>query len=196
MASVDEVQPVEMMWLKPRNPKRMEISLARVPMVEVGMVYTLHCFSMAGVIEAILLFGEFLRSSAGAHQNADGAQLVARSCGRDRCRRPRGLRGRPRRPAARSGRHEAGPSAAPRGFVKTGHFAGNLHLEAGGIEARNPAHAAPAGPVACQNASRPMPLGLTAPIPVIATRLVILVGGSPVPPGGLCLSPLASIGLM
>ena len=43
-ASVDEVQPVEMMWLNPRNPKRMETSLASVPMVPVGMVYTLHCF--------------------------------------------------------------------------------------------------------------------------------------------------------
>ena len=38
MASVEEVQPVETMWLRPRKPKRMEISLASVPMVEVGMV--------------------------------------------------------------------------------------------------------------------------------------------------------------
>ena len=43
MASVDEVQPVDTIWLSPRNPKRMEISLASVPMVEVGIVYTLHC---------------------------------------------------------------------------------------------------------------------------------------------------------
>ena len=38
MASVEEVQPVETIWLRPRNPKRMETSLASVPMVEVGMV--------------------------------------------------------------------------------------------------------------------------------------------------------------
>ena len=43
MASVEEVQPVETMWLSPRNPKRMETSLASVPMVPVGIVYTLHC---------------------------------------------------------------------------------------------------------------------------------------------------------
>ena len=43
MASVEDVQPVETMWLSPRNPKRMETSLASVPMVPVGMVYTLHC---------------------------------------------------------------------------------------------------------------------------------------------------------
>src|ERR1035441_415672 len=44
MASVEEVHPVEMIWLMPRKPNRMEISLARVPMVELGMAYTLHCF--------------------------------------------------------------------------------------------------------------------------------------------------------
>ncbi len=44
MASVDDVHPVETMWLRPRKPNRMETSLARVPMVLVGMVYTLHCF--------------------------------------------------------------------------------------------------------------------------------------------------------
>ena len=44
MASVEEVQPVETMWLMPRKPKRIETSLASVPMVPVGMVYTLHCF--------------------------------------------------------------------------------------------------------------------------------------------------------
>jgi hypothetical protein len=43
---VEEVQPVETIWLIPRKPKRMEISLANVPMVEVGLVYTLHCFSL------------------------------------------------------------------------------------------------------------------------------------------------------
>ena len=43
MASVEDVQPVDTMWLSPRNPKRMETSLASVPMVPVGMVYTLHC---------------------------------------------------------------------------------------------------------------------------------------------------------
>ena len=44
MASVDEVQPVETMWLMPRKPKCIETSLASVPIVPVGMVYTLHCF--------------------------------------------------------------------------------------------------------------------------------------------------------
>jgi hypothetical protein len=42
MASVEDVQPVDTMWLSPRNPNRMETSLASVPMVPVGMVYTLH----------------------------------------------------------------------------------------------------------------------------------------------------------
>src|ERR1035441_4527640 len=42
MASVEDVQPVDTMWLSPRNPKRMEPSLASVPMVAVGMVYMLH----------------------------------------------------------------------------------------------------------------------------------------------------------
>ena len=42
MASVEDVQPVETMWLSPRNPKRMETSLASVRMGMVGMVYTLH----------------------------------------------------------------------------------------------------------------------------------------------------------
>src|ERR1039458_9623086 len=39
MAPVKDVQPVETMWLRPRNPKRMDTSLASVP---VGMLYTLH----------------------------------------------------------------------------------------------------------------------------------------------------------
>ncbi len=43
IASVDEVQPVDTMWLSPRNPKRIETSLASVPIVPVGIVYTLHC---------------------------------------------------------------------------------------------------------------------------------------------------------
>ncbi len=38
MASVEDVQPVDTMWLIPRKPKRMETSLAKVPMVPVGMV--------------------------------------------------------------------------------------------------------------------------------------------------------------
>ncbi len=38
MASVEEVQPVETKWLMPRVPNAMEISLARPPMVEVGIV--------------------------------------------------------------------------------------------------------------------------------------------------------------
>ena len=38
MASVEEVQPVEIRWLMPRKPNRIEISLASVPMVEVGIV--------------------------------------------------------------------------------------------------------------------------------------------------------------
>jgi hypothetical protein len=38
MASVEEVQPVETIWLSPRKPNRMEISLESVPMVEVGTV--------------------------------------------------------------------------------------------------------------------------------------------------------------
>src|ERR1035438_3367651 len=42
MASVEDVQPVDTMWLSPRDPSRMETSLASVPMVPVGMVYTLH----------------------------------------------------------------------------------------------------------------------------------------------------------
>ena len=44
MASVEDVQPVETMWLRPRKPNRIDTSLASVPMVPVGMVYTLHCF--------------------------------------------------------------------------------------------------------------------------------------------------------
>src|SRR5579863_6971348 len=44
-ASVDDVHPVDMMWLGPRNPNRIDISLASVPIVDVGIVYTLHCFS-------------------------------------------------------------------------------------------------------------------------------------------------------
>ena len=43
MASVDDVHPVEIRWLNPRNPNRMEISLASVPGVEVGTTYTEHC---------------------------------------------------------------------------------------------------------------------------------------------------------
>ena len=46
MASVEEVHPVETMWLMPRKPNRMETSLASVPMVDVGMVYTLHSFCL------------------------------------------------------------------------------------------------------------------------------------------------------
>jgi len=38
MASVEEVQPVDTMWLSPESRKRMETSLASVPMVPVGMV--------------------------------------------------------------------------------------------------------------------------------------------------------------
>ena len=37
-ALFEEVQPVETIWLRPRKPKRMETSLASVPMVPVGMV--------------------------------------------------------------------------------------------------------------------------------------------------------------
>ncbi len=37
MASVEEVQPVETTWLRPRNPNRMDTSLASVPIVEVGI---------------------------------------------------------------------------------------------------------------------------------------------------------------
>ena len=40
---VEDVHPVDIMWLIPRNPKRIESSLASVPIVEVGIVYTLHC---------------------------------------------------------------------------------------------------------------------------------------------------------
>jgi hypothetical protein len=36
MVSVEDVQSVETMWLSPRNPNRMESSLASVPMVPVG----------------------------------------------------------------------------------------------------------------------------------------------------------------
>ena len=36
MASVDDVQPVETMWLSPRKPNRIEISLASVPIVAGG----------------------------------------------------------------------------------------------------------------------------------------------------------------
>ena len=38
IASVDEVQPVETTWLRPRKPKRIDTSLASVPMVDVGIV--------------------------------------------------------------------------------------------------------------------------------------------------------------
>ena len=110
MASVEDVQPVETMWLRPRNPKRMETSLASVPMVPVGMVYTLHCLMMAGVEEAVLLFGEILAAAAGADDDADAAQLVAGHGGRVERRRRPGPRPRWPRPVARRARRAAGPS--------------------------------------------------------------------------------------
>jgi hypothetical protein len=58
-------------------------------------------------------------------------------------------------------------------FVETGDFAGNADLEAGGIEACDARTPLRAFFVAFQNCSRPMPLGLTAPIPVITTRRFI-----------------------
>jgi hypothetical protein len=46
MASVDEVQPLVTTWLSPRKPKRMLTSLDMVPMVPLGMLKMLICFSL------------------------------------------------------------------------------------------------------------------------------------------------------
>src|SRR5207248_11458437 len=45
-ASVDEVQPVVKTWLYPRKPKRMLTSLESVPIVPLGMLNKLACFTV------------------------------------------------------------------------------------------------------------------------------------------------------
>ena len=73
---------METMWLRPRKPKRIEISLASVPMVRGGDGVHAALLHVAGVIETVLLLGELLAAAAGADDHADAAQFLARHGGR------------------------------------------------------------------------------------------------------------------
>ncbi len=103
-------------------------------------------FLVAAVVEPVLLFGELLRAAAGTDNHADRSQFVAgHAAGFHGCVGDGFARGgRAERNAARNVgtvlRLHLG------GFVKTADFAGYLHLEAGGIEARDSSDTALAGP--------------------------------------------------
>src|ERR1035437_3836470 len=55
MASVEDVQPVDTMWLSPRNPKRMETSLASVPMGMVECLTKGPLRHVAGLLKSVFL---------------------------------------------------------------------------------------------------------------------------------------------
>ena len=163
---------METMWLMPRNPKRMETSLASVPMVPVGMVYTLHCLIMAGVVEPVLLFGEILAAAAGADDHADAAQFVARH----RVDVEPGIRQRLGDAGSRQrdGARNVRPVLDLHVLLLVeliGHLAGYLHLVSR-TGSKRVIRRTPLTPfrVASQKRSRPIPFGLTAPIPVMTTR--------------------------
>ncbi len=138
---------------------------------------------VAGVVEAVLLFGEILAAAARAHHHADLPQFVARHGVRRRARHPPALRPRWPRPAARRAKRAGGPSPPRTCFSSNSSGTSPATCTTKPDGSKRVMRRTPLTPfrVASQKHSRPIPFGLTAPIPVITTRRMVLALPLPQP---------------
>ena len=139
---------------------------------------------LAGIIQAVLFLGELQAAAARSDDHADLAQLLARQRVRRQRRRPPWLPAPRRRPAEPRAKRAGGPwdrrigvSSKPTTSPATctGEPQGSKRVM----------RRTPLTPLrlASQKASLPIPLGLTAPIPVMTTRRFICADVLPLPIG-------------
>jgi hypothetical protein len=173
-ASVEEAHLVDMMWLGPRNPNRMETSLASVPIVEVGIAYALHSFS-SRCIRA---------DSVPSVNSCDPPPDPIRTPIVLRCSRlirsgsiPASVMASTRR---RDGQVDGARYMPPffwllkNGVIEILHFSGDLNMVTRSVNLVMRRKPLCPRLVAFQKASRPIPFGLTAPIPFTITRRLIV----------------------